>query len=335
MPQTEPPLLEVRDLSVRYPGVVALDRLNLEVAAGEVLGVLGESGCGKSTLATAVLGLLPSGGEVVEGSVRFRGRELVGLAERELRRVRGAQISLVFQEPTLALHPTRRVGEQVVEVIRAHWPRDRGRWSKKLARQSAEELLREVGFRGEDGVYHTYPHQLSGGQRQRVVLAQALACRPALVMADEPTASLDSTIQKQVLELLGTLRQRFEVAFLFISHDPLVLAEVADRILVMYAGRRVEEGPASEVLRAPLHPYTRGLLESLPQPLERGELPALPGTSPVVRERRPGCLFEPRCPLRLERCRNQDPQEAAREPGHKVWCFNDAWRGGEKTADGD
>lgn len=322
MPDADPPLLEVRDLTVRYvaddgPAVIAVDRLSLEVRTGEVLGILGESGCGKSSLAAALLGLLPPGGEIAGGSVRLWGRELVGLGERELRRVRGAEVSLVFQEPGLALHPTRRVGEQIVEVIRAHRP-----WKKRRCREHAEELLAEVGF-AED-VYHAYPHQLSGGERQRVVIAQALSCRPALVVADEPTASLDATTEREVLELLDDLRGRFDVAFLFISHDPLVLAEMADRILVMYAGRRAEEGPRDAVLRSPLHPYTEGLLACLPDPgasAQRRRLPALPGRAPVLHETAPGCRFEPRCSYRMERCRDQDPQETVPGPGRRVCCF--------------
>lgn len=320
-------LLEVRDLTVRYlpaegsAPVVAVDRLSLEIRPAEVLGILGESGCGKSSLAAALLGLLPPGGEIAGGSVRLAGRELVGLDERELRRVRGAEVSLVFQEPGLALHPTRRVGEQVVEVIRAHRP-----WKKRRCRELAVELLAEVGFPNPEELYHAYPHQLSGGERQRIVIAQALACRPALVVADEPTASLDATIERQVLELLERLRERFEVAFLFISHDPLVLAEVADRILVMYAGRRAEEGPRDAVVQRPLHPYTEGLLACLPRPgtaAGRRPLPTLPGSAPMIHEVEAGCRFEPRCPYRMDRCRDRDPEETVPGPAaaHRVSCF--------------
>ena len=317
-------LLEVRGLNVRYRSdggpVTAVDRLSLAVAPGEVLGVLGESGCGKPSLALAVLGLLPPGGEIAAGSIRFRGEELVGLDERRLRRLRGTAISLVFQEPTLALHPTRRVGEQVVEVLRAHRS-----WRKRRCREAAAELLAEVGFQGDESVYHAYPHQLSGGQRQRIVIAQALACRPALVIADEPTASLDSTTESQVLELLQRLKERLGVAFLYISHDPLVLARMADRLLVMYAGRRLEEGPREDVLGDPLHPYTEGLLACLPPAVassEAGrELPSLPGRAPVVRGPGPGCRFAPRCSHRMEHCEERDPVETAPRPGRRVWCF--------------
>lgn len=339
MPTATPKLLEVRDLTVHYDAgeddgddapVVAVDNLSLDVRSAEVVGILGESGCGKSSLALALLGLLAPGGTIVGGSVRFQGQELMGLAESELRRLRGAEISLIFQEPALALHPTRRVGEQIVEVIRAHDPsRERGR--RRRHRETARELLLEVGFRPEDAIYHAFPHELSGGQRQRIVIAQALACRPELVIADEPTASLDSATQGQILDLLGKLRERLGVAFLLISHDPLVLEALADRVLVMYAGRRVEEGPRDQILAAPLHPYTAGLLACGP-PAERPPggprpLPTLPGRAPTVRGLGPGCRFAPRCTYRMERCEAEDPkdeQTGAGTPGdsvHKVCCF--------------
>ncbi len=269
------PLLQVEDLSVDYRDrkgdtVSALDTVSFELSAGETLGVLGESGGGKSTLALAILGLLPAAGRVTGGAVRFRGRRLDGLAEPELERVRGAEIGLVFQDPALALHPLRRVGEQVAEVVRAH----RG-WPKKRCRQEAGTRLAEVGL--DVDVAKAYPHQLSGGQRQRIVIAQALACRPALVIADEPTAALDVATQARVLELLSELRRRLKVALVLISHDPDVLAPLADRLLVIHAGRVVEAGPAARVLGAPRHPYTEALLSCLPP---------LPGSRPPGADRR-------------------------------------------------
>ncbi|HEX9735716.1 MAG TPA: ABC transporter ATP-binding protein [Thermoanaerobaculia bacterium] len=313
------PLVAVRDLTVRYAAgdggapVTAVDGLSLAIAPGEALGVLGESGCGKTSLALAILGLLPPGGVIAGGSIRFRGVELVGLGQRRLRRLRGAEVSLVFQEPALALHPTRRVGEQVVEVIRAH-----RRWRARRCRAAAEELLAEVGLAG---LGHAYPHQLSGGQRQRVVIAQALSCRPSLVIADEPTAALDATTERQVLDLLNGLRERFGVAFLYISHDPRVLAEIADRLLVMYAGRAAEEGPREDVLREPLHPYAEGLLACMTPAGPGRELRALPGRAPVVRVPAPGCRFAPRCPYRMERCEVRDPVATAPRQGRRVHCF--------------
>ena len=341
MSTTPRTLLEVRDLTVHYEDgeddpVVAVDSLDLNVRPGEVVGILGESGCGKSSLALALLGLLAPGGVIASGSVRFHSRdhsrELVGLSESEMRRLRGAEISLIFQEPALALHPTRRVGEQIVEVIHAH---DASRWRGRRGRhrEAARELLLEVGFRPEDEIYHAFPHQLSGGQRQRIVIAQALAHRPDLVVADEPTASLDSVTQGQILDLLGSLRERLGVAFLLISHDPLVLEAMADRVLVMYAGRRVEEGACDQILDGPLHPYTAGLLACRP-PAGRPEggprpLPTLAGRAPEVRGLGPGCRFAPRCVDRMDRCETQDPKDEEPrddEPGkdtgcHKVRCF--------------
>ncbi len=335
MPHPHAHLLEIRGLKVDYrtPGespVAAVDGLSFNLAAGEALGVLGESGCGKTSLALSIPGLLPPAGSVAGGSVRFRGEELLGLGERRLAEVRGAEIGLIFQEPTLALHPTRRVGSQIVEVIRAHRS-----WGRRRCREHAQAWLAEVGFDAGDRIGDAYPHQLSGGQRQRVVIAQALACRPALVIADEPTAALDSTTQAQILALLRKLKERFRMAFLYISHDPQVLAEIADRLLVMYAGRRVEQGPLEGVFREPLHPYTEGLLRCMPPPVAsapagRRELPAIPGAAPVVRAPGPGspgggqvrgCRFAPRCGYEMERCSTRDPVRLRPRAEHSVWCF--------------
>ncbi|MCP4661842.1 MAG: ABC transporter ATP-binding protein [bacterium] len=336
MPDPSAPLLEVRGLSVHYrtdgeSPVSAVDALSFGVAPGEALGVLGESGCGKTSLGLSILGLLPPAGSIAGGSIRFRGEELAGLEERRLEKMRGVEIGLIFQEPTLALHPTRRVGSQIVEVIRAHRP-----WGQRRCREQAQAWLAEVGFAAGDRIGHAYPHQLSGGQRQRIVIAQALACRPSLVIADEPTASLDSTTQAQILALLRKLKERFRMAFLYISHDPQVLAEIADRLLVMYSGRRVEEGPLERVFRDPLHPYTEGLLRCMPPLVAspgggqmggssaaagRRELPAIPGSGPVVRGLVPGCRFAPRCPYKMPRCTAHDPVRLRPRTAHSVWCF--------------
>lgn len=326
MPHPCAPLLAVRELSVHYwtagDAISAVDALSFDVAPGEALGVLGESGCGKTSLALSILGLLPPAGAITDGSIRYRGEELRGLGDRRLEKVRGAEIGLIFQEPTLALHPTRRVGGQIVEVIRAHRP-----WGLRRCREHALACLAEVGFAAGDRIDRAYPHQLSGGQRQRVVIAQALACRPSLVIADEPTAALDATTQAQILALLRKLKERFRMAFLYISHDPQVLAEIADRLLVMYAGRRAEEGPLERVFRDPLHPYTEGLLRCMP-PLvapfagtDHRELPAIPGSAPVVRNPGPGCRFAPRCQYRMERCTTRDPIRQQPREEHSVWCF--------------
>lgn len=256
-------MLAVRELEVRYRvagagEVTAVGGVSLEVAEGEVVGVLGESGCGKTSLALAIPGLLPPAGRLAGGEVRFFGERLDRLPERRLERIRGAGIGLVFQEPALALHPTRRVGIQVAEVLRAH-----RRWRRRRCREVASALMGEVGL-GGDGFFDAYPHQLSGGQRQRVVIAQAVACRPALLIADEPTVSLDATTEVRIAELLLGLRERHGMGILFISHDPLLLGRLADRAVVMEGGRVVEEGPCGELLADPQHPTTRALLDALP-----------------------------------------------------------------------
>ena len=277
-------LLNIEDIKVDYaaPGgrVPALRGVSLQLEAGECLGLLGESGCGKSTLARALLGLLPPAGRLVGGSMRFRGFELAGADEAALQAIRGAGISLVHQEPALALNPVMRVGEQVAEALRAH-----RRWPRAGLRDEVSKLLAQVGFAGlmASELAAAYPHQLSGGQRQRVLLAQAIACRPALLIADEPTTALDAATQLEILELLASLCQSHSLALLLISHDPAVLARMADRVAVMYAGRIVETAAARDLFARPLHPYTRGLLNcglaaaALPIAGEGSRLPGICG----------------------------------------------------------
>jgi peptide/nickel transport system ATP-binding protein len=319
------PLLRVRDLHVHYTGefnksrVLALRGVDLEIAHGQAVGILGESGCGKSTLALAIVGLLPVGGMVTRGSVRLRGRDLVGSPESELRSIRGAEIEIIYQDAALVLHPVLRVGGQVSDVLRAHYP-----WDRIRCQREARDILRKVGLAGTR-IGQAYPHQLSGGQRQRVVTAQALACTPKLVIADEPTTSLDSTTQAEILELLGQMRQELGVALLLISHDPGVLAELCDHVLVMYAGRIVEEGRLAEVYRAPLHPYTRGLLQSRVGPTgvnrRRGSFPCIPGSPPDPAALPPGCSFEPRCAERMAVCAVRKPPQTEPEATRRVQCF--------------
>ena len=260
------PLLSVSGLSVAYGPKgqsLALDGVNLEIAPGEVVGVLGESGSGKSTLALSILGLLPASASV-QGSIGFRGEELRGLPESKLRAVRGARISLIHQEPGLCLSPVMRVGRQIGEVIRAHC-----RCSRKQVREQAERALAEAGLHDTQRVYHAYPHQLSGGELNRVVIAQALACRPELLIADEPTRSLDVGLQSEVLDLFRELNRKLGTAILFITHNPALLASFAGRVIVMCGGRVVEEGPLLRVFRQPRHRYTRQLLSLVPQSLTR------------------------------------------------------------------
>jgi ABC-type glutathione transport system ATPase component len=255
------PVLQVRGLTVRHEPegqapVLAVDGVGFDVQAGEVVGLLGESGCGKTTTALALLGLLPPRARVLDGSIRLQGRELRGLPERELQGVRGTAAALIFQEPALALNPVLRAGDQVAEVIRAHRGGD-----GKRRRAEAREVLERVRL-DPDRVYDAYPHELSGGQRQRVGIAQAVACVPPLLIADEPTAALDATTQVEILTLLDDLKHRLGLALLLISHSLRTLAAVADRILVMQAGRIVEEGPVEQILTRPVHPCTQDLLRA-------------------------------------------------------------------------
>jgi peptide/nickel transport system ATP-binding protein len=267
------PLLQVEHLTVLFDTssgpLTAVDDVSFSIAAGETLGVVGESGSGKSVTAFSILRLLQPGGRIAGGRVLFRGRNLLELSEREMREVRGAGISLIFQEPMTALNPVMRVGDQIAEALTVH-----GLATRQAARLSAIELLEAVGIPDAARRVRDYPHQLSGGMRQRVMIAIALACRPPLIIADEPTTALDVTIQAQVLDLMRDLKQRFNLALMIITHDFGVIAEMADRVAVMYKGRLVEEGPVRQILRSPQHDYTRALLA------------AVPGMSATGRERR-------------------------------------------------
>ncbi len=318
-------LLEVRDLTVQYdggaaPAVIALRGARVDVKPGEVVGLLGESGCGKSTLLLAILGLLPPGARVTGGSIRFRGRELLTLSDRERRELRGGEIALVFQDPALALNPVRRVGAQVAEVVAAHPRPGRG-----PSRQEAVAMLEEVGLPNPPVLYDAYPHELSGGQRQRVVIAQALAARPALLLADEPTASLDATTQAEVRALLRSLQARLGLAVLMASHDLGTLAALAARVAVLYAGGVVEGGTPAQVFGDPLHPYTRALAGAYPRPpsATRPAAPlgaAIPGTAPDPAAERQGCAFEPRCAHRRPVCREAAPPETRTAGERWVRC---------------
>jgi ABC-type dipeptide/oligopeptide/nickel transport system ATPase component len=255
-------LLDVQDLTVTFPGaksVTAVDRVSFHIAPGETLGLVGESGSGKSVTAFAILRLLQPPGRVSGGKVFFEGRDLLTISERDMRAVRGAGISLIFQEPMTALNPVMRVGDQIGEALTAH-----GMASRSDARARAVELLDAVRIPDAARRVRDYPHQLSGGMRQRVMIAIALACKPPLIIADEPTTALDVTIQAQVLDLMRDLRARFNLALLLITHDFGVIAEMADRVAVMYKGRLVEQGPVRQILRAPEHDYTRALLAAVP-----------------------------------------------------------------------
>ncbi len=325
-------LLEVRSLTVHYRAgrsrpTEAVREVDLEIAAGETVGVLGESGSGKSTLALALLGLLPPGARIEGGSVRFEGRELLDLDERALDRLRGDRVSMVFQEPGLALSPFLRAGIQVGDVLRAHRA-----VSADAARARVLELFHRVRLEEPESVFRAYPHQLSGGQRQRVVIAQALICGPALLIADEPTAALDTVTQAALVELFAALTRDRAMALLFISHDPQLLARLADRIVVVYAGRIVEQGPAAELLAAPAHPYPRELLRCVP-PVRRPAAPraplhVVPGAPPDLAPPPPGCAFEARCPDRLSRCKHDTPAVSPLPGDRRVACWNPSHEAG-------
>jgi oligopeptide/dipeptide ABC transporter ATP-binding protein len=300
--------------------------LSYTVGAGETLGLVGESGSGKSVSALALLGLLPKRvGHITAGSVRFEGRELVGLPEDQLRHVRGARIAMIFQDPLSSLNPVLTVGRQITESLETH-----RRLNRAPARQRAVELLEMVGIPAARRRVDDYPHQFSGGMRQRATIAMALACEPALLIADEPTTALDVTIRAQILDLLGRLRAELNMAVLLITHDLGVVAGFADRLAVMYAGRIVETGQAEDVLARPEHPYTVGLLHSLPR-LDRprqAELKPIGGAPPDLAAQIVGCAFAPRCSWRLDRCWSVDPPMLPAErdgrghipPGHGQHC---------------
>lgn len=320
------PLLELRDLQVAYRSrsgdlFRALDRVSFCLEAGEVMGVLGESGSGKSTLAVSVLGLFRKNSVVASGAVLFQGKDLLKAQPEELQAIRGKNISLIFQEPSVALHPTMRVSRQVRQVLAAHGIGDRDELDRRT-REVFEALFGEEAGR----IARSYPHQLSGGQRQRVLIGQAIACRPSVLVADEPTASLDPTTQKEILDVFRGLRKSLGLAMIFITHNPALLAGFADRILILYGGRIVELGLAREVLASPKHPYTQALFRSIP-PLDephdarKRNLPAIPRDSNLRPLPLSGCPFEPRCPERMQICKSEDPGFVHLSESHVVSCF--------------
>jgi peptide/nickel transport system ATP-binding protein len=318
------PLLEVRDLRVSFrteDGLVrAVDGLSLEVAAGGVLGIVGESGSGKTVSMMAVMRLIRDPNAVVEGEVLYRGRDLMRLSGREMRSMRGREIAMIFQDPMTSLTPVYTVGWQIAEQLRAH-----ARVGRKAARARAVELLREVGIPNAERRVDDYPHQFSGGMRQRVMIAIALACNPSLLIADEPTTALDVTIQAQILELMKRLRRDHGSSIVLITHDMGVVADIAERVVVMYAGRVVEEAPKASLFRDPQHPYTWGLLGSMPRvnrPRVR-RLAAIPGAPPSLLSPPAGCSFAPRCAHRFELCSSQPELLERVAPGRRDACHLD------------
>jgi peptide/nickel transport system ATP-binding protein len=295
----------------------AVDGVTLGIDAGETVALVGESGSGKSVLSLSVMGLVPSPGRVTDGSVRFEGQELIGVPEREMRSIRGNRMAMIFQDPMTSLNPVIRIGDQVAEVVRNHQSLDR-----KAARERAVELLDQVGI--PDGRLRSrdYPHQLSGGMRQRVMIAMAIACNPSLLIADEPTTALDVTIQAQILDLFRDLQRRTGMTMLFVTHDLGVVAELADRVAVMYAGRVVESAPVRDLFRRPRMPYTAGLLASIPRiEAAGGRLHTIEGVVPNPLERPAGCAFRPRCPYAVEECGQQTPPMEEVGPEQSVRCM--------------
>jgi peptide/nickel transport system ATP-binding protein len=322
---TEAPLIDIRDLRVVFHGddgrtTHAVDRVDLSVAKGATLGLVGESGCGKSVTSLAIMGLLSKASAEVSGSIYFDGLDLLDIPLQTLRDLRGDRLAMIFQEPMTSLNPSLTIGEQIIETLLRH----RG-GSRRSARKRAIELLGQVHIPSPQRRIDDYPHQLSGGMRQRVMIAMAVACRPRLLIADEPTTALDVTIQAQVLELLDRLRSELSLSLLLITHDLGLVGQWADRVVVMYAGRKVEEAPPDALFAHPLHPYTRGLLAASPRLHDRlhyrqGRLSEIAGNiASALTE--PGCPFAPRCPDRRAVCRTRFPDERIAGPGRHVACY--------------
>ena len=313
-------LLEVDDLEIGYhvgSGVLrALAGVSFSVRRGEIVGIVGESGCGKTTLASALLRLLPPNGEICGGSVLFRDRDLRALSGEELRQLRGQEIAMIFQDPLTSLNPTFTVGRQMIDVQRAHLKADRS-----TLRTRALELLEQVGIPDAAERLDDYPHQFSGGMRQRIMIAMALLLGPALLIADEPTSALDVTLEAQIVELLRRLRDSHGTAILFVSHDLGVISQLCDRVVVMYAGRAVEQGPVDQIFGAPRHPYTQALLAAVPSARHRGErLATIPGRVPSLSALPSGCAFHPRCPHAQDVCVRDAPRDLALPEGSRVQC---------------
>jgi peptide/nickel transport system ATP-binding protein len=317
-------LLQVENLQTHFrtPDGVnrAVDGVSFEIAEGETLAIVGESGCGKSVTASSILRLIPEPPGRIAGAIRFQGTDLLKLDEPEMRKIRGNDISMIFQEPMTSLNPVLSIGRQLGETLRLHEGLDR-----EAAAARAAEMLALVGIAEPRRRLKEYPHQLSGGMRQRVMIAMALACNPKLLIADEPTTALDVTIQAQILDLMRDLKRRVGAAIILITHDLGVVAEVAERVMVMYAGRKVEEAPVGRLFRTPRHPYTQGLLGAVPKlgsslSGEETRLAEIPGLVPSLKSRIEGCVFASRCTLATDLCRSAMPRLELKAPGHFAAC---------------
>jgi len=322
----EQQLLSLRDLRTYFLSkrgeVRAVDGVSYSISKGEIIGLVGESGSGKSVTALSILRLVPSPpGKIVGGQIMFDGMDLLALSKSEMKKIRGGRISMIFQEPMRSLNPVFTIGEQISEAIRLHQG-----LKKKEALERSIEMLKMVGIPSPKRRIKDYPHELSGGMRQRVMIAMALSCHPDLLISDEPTTALDVTIQAQILELMGDLRQKLDMAILLITHNLGIVAETAQRIVVMYAGKIMEEAPTLQLFENPLHPYTRGLQRSIPKIGQKyrssnRKLQEIPGVVPDLHQLPHGCRFHPRCPEAGERCKLEEPEMSEVEPNHFVRCF--------------
>jgi peptide/nickel transport system ATP-binding protein len=317
------PVLEISHLKTyirqRNSLVHAVDDVSLRVEQGETLGLVGESGCGKSMTAMSIMKLLPNGGYIAGGSIQLAGQDIVPLEEDEMRKIRGNEVAVIFQDPLTSLNPTMTIGKQIAETLRIH----RG-WNSTQAMARAEEVLGVVGMPRPKERLHQYPHQLSGGLRQRVMIAMALACEPKLLIADEPTTALDVTIQAQILTLLDNLKREFRMAVLLITHDLGVIAGRADRVCVMYAGKIVEEAPIDQLFEHTHHPYAEALLQSIPKPNQDQSEPlySIPGIPPDLTQPPPGCRFHPRCRYTTDECRRREPMLDGEVSSHTYACYH-------------
>lgn len=317
------PLLRVEGLEVCYHvregPLEALSDVTFDVQPGEIVGVVGESGCGKSTLSSALLRLLPPNGEITSGRILLKGRDLLGLSAEKMRHLRGSELVMIFQDPLTSLNPTFTIGTQMLDVQRAHMPR--GAANADALRKRAMEALEQVGIPDVADCIDDYPHQFSGGMRQRIMIATALLLQPSLLIADEPTSALDVTLEAQILELLKRLRTTHGTAILFVSHDLGVIAQICDRVIVMYAGRAVEQADVASIFEHPRHPYTKALLAAIPSHRRRGDpLATIPGRVPSLSALPPGCKFVERCPHARTVCREHEP-ELKPVDGGEVRCF--------------
>ncbi|WP_423798590.1 ABC transporter ATP-binding protein [Neobacillus sp. SAB-20_R2A] len=316
------PLLSVQNLKTHFftdNGVVrSVDGVSFTVNEGETLGIVGESGSGKSVTALSIMQLLPPRkGKIVEGSIRFEDVDLTKLTDKKMRKIRGNEIAMIFQEPMTSLNPSYTIGNQIGEALRLHM-----KLNRKEAEERSIELLTQVGIPRAEKIVKDYPHRLSGGMRQRVMIAMALACNPKLIIADEPTTALDVTIQAQILELIQQMKKKSNTSIMMITHDLGVVSEVCDRVIVMYAGRVVEEADVKTIFSSPSHPYTKGLIESIPTLEEEVEwLETIPGNVPIPSEMPEGCKFATRCKFAMEECLNAEPELYEIDPGQKSRCF--------------